>query len=135
MSHSGYADLLSAHRTAVGTCVLVVDDAGLVLLVDDRLPGGSQRADESLSAAAARAVEGASGVRVEIVGLVGVYSDPADAWSEELAVCFRGRPVHGHLRANARWVEPERLDGVAVSAAARSLIAHGLTEGAGAYLG
>ncbi|WP_175482988.1 NUDIX hydrolase [Actinokineospora iranica] len=110
--------------------MLVVDDAGLVLMVRDggghRLPGGPQAAGETLPQAAVRAVAARTGVRAEVSELIGIYSDPTEPWSADLAVCFRGRPVSGPLRDGAVWVEPERLGELGIPAASRSVIEQGL---------
>lgn len=136
-----------ANRAVIDIDTVVVDDAGLVLLVRGwggrgpvhRLPGGPQLAGESAAEAARRSVLADTGVDVEIVGVVGVYSDPStarcgvDGWSQDFAVCFRGRPVGGALRAGrsgeeAVWVEPEELDALEVSSSSRSRLEHGLTD-------
>ncbi|MGQ0837964.1 NUDIX hydrolase [Actinokineospora sp.] len=144
MSQSGYhfdLDPSVVNRTVVGTSTLVVDDAGLLLMLRRRdaraldtyhLPGGPQFAGESASGAASRAAVECTGVAVEIIGLVGVYSEPQTR-AQELAVCFRGRPVSGDLRTGDPdqepvWVEPERLDELNVPPATRLCIAHGLTK-------
>ncbi|WP_253840680.1 NUDIX hydrolase [Actinokineospora globicatena] len=122
---------LSVRRTVVGAGVVVLDDAGLVLMVRAdggyRLPGKPQPATEALPVAAVRAVEELTGVWVEITGLVGVFNDDSEPWSTELAVCFRGRPVGGRLSsARAAWLEPERLAELAVTEATRLVVEHGL---------
>ncbi|WP_143073437.1 NUDIX hydrolase [Actinokineospora cianjurensis] len=122
---------MSVRRTVVGAGVVVLDDAGLVLLVRAdggyRLPGKPQPATEALPVAAVRAVEALTGVWVEITGLVGVFTDPGEPWSAELAICFRGRPVGGRLSsARAAWLEPERLHELPVSEATRTVIEHSL---------
>ncbi|PPK69028.1 NUDIX domain-containing protein [Actinokineospora auranticolor] len=125
-------------RTAVGAGILVLDDAGLLLMLRSRdghrLPGGPQPARETLPNAAVRAVEERTGVLTRITGLVGVYSDASEPWSAELAVCFRGRPVEGRLRVGtAVWVEPERLADLGVPEATRLVVEHGLDDHPDAY--
>ncbi|GLZ37750.1 NUDIX domain-containing protein [Actinokineospora sp. NBRC 105648] len=136
MSQYGYSDTATASRASVGVGVLVLDDAGLLLLRHDgqrdrchRLPGGPQPTGDTLSESAVRAVEEQTGVRVEITGLIGVYSDDSQPWSTELAVCFRGRPVGGRLRTDrARWVEPERPAELALPAGSRAVVEHCVDE-------
>ncbi|WP_018685166.1 NUDIX hydrolase [Actinokineospora enzanensis] len=143
MSQSGYFDpttTTAARRTAVGASIMVLDDAGLLLMLRERaghrLPGGPQPARETLPRAAVRAVEEQTGVMAEITGLVGMYSDPERSWSTELAVCFRGRPMGGRLRVGtAVWVEPERLGALGVPEATRLILEHGLARSGDAYFG
>ena len=136
MSQSGshfIQDVPSAQRTVVATSTVVFDDAGLLLMVRRRgnsgvvshhLPQGPAFAGESVAFAASRVVAEATGVGVEITGLVGIYDDPSS--TGQLALCFRGRPVDGQLGADAVWVEPERLDELDVPLSVRRRVEHGL---------
>lgn len=136
MSQSGYhfiQDVPSAQRTVVATSTVVFDDAGLLLMLRRRDPSGSVSyhlpqgpafAGESVAFAASRVVAEATGVDVEITGLVGIYDDPSSV--EQLALCFRGRPVDGRLGPDAVWVEPERLDELDVPVSVRRRVEHGL---------
>ncbi|WP_051385374.1 NUDIX hydrolase [Actinokineospora inagensis] len=139
MSQSGYFDSVAAvRRTVVGAGIVVFDDAGLVLMARTgdgyRLPGRPQPAADSLPVVAVRAVEALTGVHVEITGLVGVFNDPSEPWSAELAVCFRGRPVGGRLMTSrAAWLEPERLGELPVPEATRLVVEHGLEQQGEAY--
>ncbi|WP_436495110.1 NUDIX hydrolase [Actinokineospora sp. HUAS TT18] len=120
------------YRTAVATSTVVVDDAGLLLMVRQPesdtylLPAGPPCSGETVSVAAGRVAAEATGVAVEITGLVGIFTEPGDAF----AVCFRGRPVGGKLAGcpgvEALWVEPERLDELNVPTDVRERIEHGL---------
>lgn len=112
---------------------LVLDDAGLVLLVRPTerdtwvLPGTGSGPGETVAEAAVRAVGEATGVEVVVTGLVGISS------ADSPRVCLRARPVAGELVAgvgiaDARWVEPERLNELTVDSAALSSMRHGLTK-------
>jgi ADP-ribose pyrophosphatase YjhB (NUDIX family) len=89
---------------------VVVDDDGRILLHRRRdndkwaLPGGKQELGESLAGCAVREVREESGLDVEVVSLVGVYSDPKHVFAyddgevrQELSVCFECRIVGGTL--------------------------------------
>lgn len=153
MSHSGYhfdLEARTANRTIIETSALVLDDAGLLLMLRRRggqgrpdsyhLPGGPQVTGETPAVAAARATLESTGVEVDITGLIGIYSDPSDVvrrpgegWCQEFSVCFRARPVGGFIGTldsfqEPLWVEPERLDAMGVSRATRARVAHGLAE-------
>ncbi|GGU46064.1 NUDIX hydrolase [Nocardioides albus] len=109
--------------------ILVVNDAGEILLQRRRdtgqwaLPGGKQEFGETPSACAIREGEEETGVRAEITGLLGVYSDPAHLIEylsdgevrQEYEVTFIGRPVAGEPTVNdeasdVRWVAEAALD-------------------------
>ncbi|EWC61956.1 hypothetical protein UO65_2780 [Actinokineospora spheciospongiae] len=84
---------MTVMENALATAVLVVDDAGLVLMVDRggrlELPTGAARTGETVVAAAARAVLAQTGVVVAGASLVGLDS------AGEFAVVLRARPVDG----------------------------------------
>lgn len=113
---------------AAGT--LTVDVDGRILLQRRRdtgqwaLPMGKMELGETVVECAVRETEEETGVRVEVVGLVGIYSDPAHIVAygdgevrQEYEVTFLARPVSGAPAANdeasdVRWVAPEDLDGL-----------------------
>jgi mutator protein MutT len=105
--------------------MLVVNDAGEILLQRRRdtgqwaLPGGKQELGETPSQCAVRECEEETGVRAEVVELLGVYSDPQHLVEytsdgevrQEFEVTFIGRPLSGTPAANeeasdVRWVSP-----------------------------
>lgn len=112
---------------AAGT--LTVDANGRILLQRRRdtgqwaLPMGKMELGETVVECAVRETEEETGVRVEVVGLVGIYSDPAHIVAygdgevrQEYEVTFLARPVAGAPAANdeasdVRWIVPSDLDG------------------------
>jgi ADP-ribose pyrophosphatase YjhB (NUDIX family) len=110
---------------ACGT--LAVNERGEILLQRRRdtgqwaLPMGKQEIGETPSQCAVRETLEETGVKVEIVGLVGVYSDPRHivAYSDgevrqEYEVTLLARPVHGVPAANDEasevgWFGGDRL--------------------------
>lgn len=66
------------------------------------LPGGVMEPGESIDAAAVREVKEETGLDVELKRVVGLYSKPEE---NGLAVCFEGKAVGGHLRADHEVVE------------------------------
>ena len=73
---------------------------------------------ESVADAAVREVEEETGVRVEVTGLVGIYTDPGHVMAyddgevrQEFSVCFHARVLGGAPRQDnvetkaAKWVD------------------------------
>ena len=110
---------------ACGT--VTVDDAGRILMQCRRdtgqwaLPMGKMEIGETPSQCAVRETEEETGVRVEPVGLLGIYSDPGHIVAytdgeirQEYEVMLIARPVGGRPGANdeasdVRWVDPGDL--------------------------
>ncbi|HWG02831.1 MAG TPA: NUDIX domain-containing protein [Trebonia sp.] len=111
--------------------VLAVDDSGRLLLQRRRdtgqwaIPMGKQEFGETVSQCAVRETEEETGVRVEVTGLLGVYSDPGHVvlytsdgeTRQEYEVILLGRPVSGEPTANdeasaAGWFAVAELDGL-----------------------
>lgn len=110
---------------ACGT--VTVDDAGRILMQCRRdtgqwaLPMGKMEIGETPSQCAVRETEEETGVRVEPVGILGIYSDPGHIVAytdgevrQEYEVMLIARPVGGRPEANdeasdVRWVEPDEL--------------------------
>lgn len=118
-----------AANSLVPACgVLAVDDQGRVLLQRRRdtgqwaIPMGKMEIGETASQCAVRETEEETCVRVEVTGLLGIYSDPAHivAYSDgeirqEYEVILLGRPVRGEPAPNeeaseAGWFALEELD-------------------------
>jgi 8-oxo-dGTP pyrophosphatase MutT (NUDIX family) len=101
--------------------VLAVDDGGKILLQRRRdtgqwaLPMGKQELGETVTACAIRETKEETGIDVEIVGLLGIFSDPAHIVAytdgevrQEYEVTLLARPVGGAPTINdeaddVRW--------------------------------
>jgi ADP-ribose pyrophosphatase YjhB (NUDIX family) len=121
---------------------VVTSGAGEVLLqrrTDNglwALPGGGIELGESVAQALVREVREETGLEVEPVALVGVYSDPrhviAYADSEvrqQFSLCFAARVLGGALRGSdesheVRFVAPGDLDRLPIHPAQRLRIRH-----------
>lgn len=122
----------------------VRDPAGRLLMIrrtDNDLyaiPGGAQEPGETLAEAVVREVREETGIIVEVVGVVGLYSDPAHVIAfddgevrQEFSICFRAQPVDGNLRSSsetkeALWVRLDQLDILPIHPSIRKRITHGL---------
>jgi len=105
---------------AVG--IIIEKDGGVVLIQRKHpphegrwtLPAGYVEADESAEEAAIREAEEETGLKVEIVELMGVNSFPEGPPLSGIMIFFRARPVGGELRAgddaaDARVILPDDM--------------------------
>jgi ADP-ribose pyrophosphatase YjhB (NUDIX family) len=134
--------------------VVVVNGAGEILLIrradNDNwaLPGGALDIGESLPDAGVRETFEETGIRCEIAGLVGLYSDPRHIIlytsngeaRQELSVVFVGRFVGGELTTSeesreVRWVAPAAVDGLQMDRSMRMRIGRYLSGARSPYLG
>jgi 8-oxo-dGTP pyrophosphatase MutT (NUDIX family) len=135
--------------------VAVRDPGGRLLLVrrwDSRtweLPGGRVDVGESAVMAAERETEEESGLRVRIVGLVGLYTDPAYVIEaakdgqvrQPFQVCFHAIALRGsprpdmHETVDAAWFDPAAVAALPVQPGALTLIGRALSGASEPYLG
>jgi 8-oxo-dGTP pyrophosphatase MutT (NUDIX family) len=120
---------------------LVVNDAGEILMIrrtdngNWALPGGAIEMSESVAGAAVRETFEETGIRVEVTGLLGVYSDPGhvihftsnDEVRREFSVVVTARPVGGEPTVSSessevRWVPPGDLGGYKMGRAMRKRV-------------
>lgn len=118
----------AANSLVPAASAVVVDDAGRILLQRRRdngmwaLPGGAMHIGESLPDCAIRETREETGIDVEIVGIVGTYTNPRHVFAyddgevrQEFSICFVARPVAGRLAVSeestdVRWFEPAEVD-------------------------
>jgi 8-oxo-dGTP pyrophosphatase MutT (NUDIX family) len=129
-----------ANSLVPAASAVVVDDAGRVLLqrrVDNgmwALPGGAMRIGESLPECAVRETREETGLDVEVVGIVGTYTDPRHVFAyddgevrQEFSICFLARPVGGQLAVSdestdVRWFDPADVDDLPMVASVRKRV-------------
>ncbi|MDH6577573.1 NUDIX domain-containing protein [Kitasatospora sp. MAP5-34] len=104
------------------------------------MPGGVQEIGESIADTVTREVLEETGIEVDVVGLVGIYSDPGHviAFSDgevrqEFSICFRAHPVGGRIRVSpesfeVRWVPRSELDTLDMSPTTRLRVGHGFRD-------
>ncbi|MET7738899.1 NUDIX domain-containing protein [Streptomyces sp. NPDC005385] len=121
-------DAPEANSLVPAASAVVVDDSGRILLqrrADNAmwaLPGGSMNIGESLPDCAVRETREETGYEVEVVGLVGTYTNPGHVFAyddgevrQEFSICFLARPTGGELAVSdestdVRWFEPADVD-------------------------
>lgn len=99
-----------ANSLVPAASVVVVDDNGLILLQrrtdNDQwaLPGGAMDIGETIADCARREVREETGLEVELLTIVGLYTNPGHVFAyddgevrQEFSICFHARPVAGDL--------------------------------------
>ncbi|QTI89227.1 NUDIX domain-containing protein [Streptomyces sp. AgN23] len=117
----------AANSMVPAASVVVVDDSGRILLqrrCDNNmwaLPGGVMEIGESLPGCAIRETREETGIEVEIVGIVGTYTNPGHVFAyddgevrQEFSICFLARPVGGQIAVSeesidVRWFTPGEI--------------------------
>ncbi|MGA4975270.1 NUDIX domain-containing protein [Streptomyces cinereoruber] len=132
-----------ANSIVPAVTAFVVNDAGEVLLErrSDNgrwgMPGGVQEVGENIAGTVVREVLEETGIQVEVVGLVGIFTDPGHVIAfadgevrQEFSLCFRARPVGGEIRVSSesfavRWVTRSELDALDISPTTRRRLEEG----------
>ena len=136
-----------APNSLVPACgCLVVNDSGEILLQRRRdtgqwaLPMGKQELGETPSQCAVRETLEETGVQVEVVGIVGIYSDPGHIVAytdgevrQEYEVTLLARPVTGAPAPNDEasevgWYHPDKLASLDIHVTMRRQIADYLAD-------
>jgi ADP-ribose pyrophosphatase YjhB (NUDIX family) len=134
--------------------VVVVNDDGALLLIrrtdNDNwsLPGGAMDLGESIANAATREVEEETGIRCEVTGVVGLYTNPRHVIEytsdgevrQEFSIVFTARPTGGtptpsSESAEVVWVAPGDLDDYPMHQSMRQRIEHYLEHRGQPYIG
>ena len=133
---------------------VVVDDAGAILMIrrtangNWALPGGAIDLGESVAQAAVRETLEETGIRCEITGVVGIYSDPRHVIfstsngevRQEFSIVLTaratgGEPTRSEESSEVRWVPRKDLSGYSMDRSMRLRIGHYLEGRAAPYLG
>jgi ADP-ribose pyrophosphatase YjhB (NUDIX family) len=131
----------------VAVSVVVTNAEGSILLqrrVDNELwglPGGGMELGESVGQAVIRETKEETGLEVEPIGLVGIYSDPNHVIAyadgevrQEFSICFKARVVGGEASVadkeskEVRFVAIDSLDKLAMHRSTRLRIQHFLEQ-------
>ncbi|MER7479495.1 NUDIX domain-containing protein [Streptomyces sp. NPDC126510] len=133
-------DAPAANSLIPAASAVVVDDGGRILLQRRRdngmwaLPGGAMNIGESLPECAIRETREETGFDVEIIGIVGTYTNPRHVFAyddgevrQEFSICFLARPVSGQLAVSeestdVRWFDPAEVDRLPMVASIRKRV-------------
>ncbi|GAA4981618.1 NUDIX domain-containing protein [Kitasatospora paranensis] len=117
-----------ANSLVPAASVVVVDHEGRVLLqrrTDNgmwALPGGKMDLGESLAGCGIRETREETGIDIEIMGIVGTYTDPGHVFAyddgeirQEFSICLLGRPIGGQLSTSnestdVAWFTPKQVE-------------------------
>jgi ADP-ribose pyrophosphatase YjhB (NUDIX family) len=110
IDHFNESDAPRATRVVPAASAVVTDEDGRLLLgkrTDNNLwtiPGGTMKPGETITETAIREVKEETGIDVEVVSLVGIYSNPQHVVEysdgevrQQFSVCFACRPTDGEL--------------------------------------
>ena len=135
-----------ANSIVPAVTAFVVNDAGDVLMErrSDNgrwgMPGGVQEIGENIAGTVVREVREETGITVEVIGLVGIFTDPGHVIAfadgevrQEFSLCFRARPVGGEIKVSSesfevRWVPRSEVDSLDMSPTTRRRLEEGFRE-------
>lgn len=153
IEHYEDPDAPRPNRLIPAASAVVADDQGRILLArrsDNDLwtiPGGAMEPGETIAQTAVREVEEETGLVVEVVSLVGIYSNPRHVVEysdgevrQQFSVCFACRPVAGEPTPSDETTEvayfaPEAIEHLDMHPSIRLRIAHYLERRPQPYLG
>jgi ADP-ribose pyrophosphatase YjhB (NUDIX family) len=133
----------AANSIVVAVTAFVLNDADRVLMIRrtdsgrHAIPGGQQEIGETVSQTVVREVAEETGIDVEPVRIVGIYSDPDHVIAftdgevrQEFSICFAARMIGGRIRTSDEssevlWVARDELDSLDVHPSTRLRIDHG----------
>jgi ADP-ribose pyrophosphatase YjhB (NUDIX family) len=135
-----------ANSIAVAVSAVAEDDAGRILMIrrtDNDLysiPGGQVEPGETLTQAAVREVKEETNVDIEIIDLIGLYSNPNHVIAyddgevrQEFSICFRavargGKPHASNESSEVLWAAYEELFKLNIHPSILLRIEHGVAK-------
>ena len=142
-----------ATRLVPAASTVVIDNEGRLLMAkrtDNELwtiPGGGMKPGETIAEAAVREVKEETGIDVEVVALIGIYTNPQHVVEysdgevrQQFSVCFACRPISGTPATSDETSEvgyftPDEIEGMDVHPSIRLRIQHFLDDRPEPYIG
>ncbi|WP_433789310.1 NUDIX hydrolase [Actinoplanes sp. CA-252034] len=142
-----------ANSIVSAATTFVQDGMGRVLLIrrtDNELwalPGGAQDFGETIAETAVRETAEEAGIRVEVVDVVGIYTNPHHLVEysdgevrQQFSICLRanyigGEPTPSSESSEVRWVDMTELDSLPIHPSMRLRIDHGFENRDKPYIG
>lgn len=136
-------DAPQANSIVVAVTAFVQDEQGRLLMIrrtdNDMysIPGGAQDVGETIGRTVAREVKEETGVDVEPIDIIGIYSDPAHIIAytdgevrQQFSICFRARYIGGDLQTSSEssevhWISRENLAKLKIHRSIKIRIKHG----------
>ncbi|MBT2226054.1 NUDIX hydrolase [Nonomuraea sp. NEAU-A123] len=147
-------DAPAANSLVPSVNVIVTNERGEVLMIQRSdndnwaVPGGAIDLGESLPQAAVRETLEETGIRCEITGLVGTYTDPGHVIlytsngeaRQEFSIVLTGRAISGSPTPSTesrevRWVPRDEVASLPMAASMRMRIEHYLSGAGLPYIG
>ena len=140
-------------RLVPAASAVIIDDDGRFLLgkrTDNALwtiPGGGMKPGETIAETVVREVKEETGIAVEVVSLIGIYSNPRHVIEysdgevrQQFSVCFACRRIGGELATSDETSEvgyfsPDEIEGMEIHPSIRLRIQHFLEQRSEPYLG
>ncbi|MEV6644543.1 NUDIX domain-containing protein [Amycolatopsis sp. NPDC051371] len=135
----------AANSVVPSVTVAIRDDAGRLLLIHKidndlwALPGGGHDAGERITDTAVREVREETGLDIEVVRLIGTYTDPNHVIAyddgevrQQFSLCFEGRWIDGNPQEDGtetkavRWVAADELEALNIHPSMKLRIDHAL---------
>ena len=153
IDHFNEPDGPRATRVVPAASAVVTDEDGRLLLAkrtDNDLwtiPGGTMEPGETIAETAVREVKEETGIDVEVVSLVGIYSNPQHVVEysdgelrQQFSVCFECRRIGGEVATSDETSEvgyfsPDEIETMGIHPSIRLRIQHFLENRDEPYLG
>ena len=153
IDHFNDPDAPRATRLVPAASAVVTDEDGRLLMgkrTDNSLwtiPGGTMKPHETIAETAVREVNEETGIDVEVVSLVGIYTNPRHVVEysdgevrQQFSVCFACRRVGGELSTSdetseVAYFSPDDLESMEIHPSIRLRIQHFLEKRTEPYLG
>jgi ADP-ribose pyrophosphatase YjhB (NUDIX family) len=153
IDHFNDPDAPRPTRLVPAASAVIVDEEGRLLLAkrtDNTLwtiPGGTMKPGETIATTAVREVKEETGLDVEVVSLVGIYSNPNHVVEysdgevrQQFSICFVCRRMGGELATSDEtnevgYFSPGDLEDMEIHPSIRLRIQHFLEKRAEPYLG